>query len=66
MAFDAVAQGNWGCLPKHYPAVLELVLRGDVRVAPFIEKRSMDTINETFEELRAHRMKRRPVLIPEA
>ena len=66
MAFDAIAQGNWGCLPEHYPAVLDLVLAGDVRIAPFIEIRPMDHINETFEELRRHELSGRPVLVPEA
>jgi len=66
MAFDAVAQGNWGCLPEHYPAVLDLVLAGDVRVTPFIEMRPMNRINETFEELRRHEISGRPVLVPEA
>jgi 6-hydroxycyclohex-1-ene-1-carbonyl-CoA dehydrogenase len=66
MALDAVAQGNWGCLPEHYPAVLELVLSGKVRIEPFIERRPLNAINETFEALRAHRVHGRPVLIPEA
>jgi len=66
MAFDAIAQGNWGCLPEHYPAVLDLVLAGDVRVEPFIDIRPMDHINETFEELRRNELSRRPVLVPEA
>ncbi len=30
MAFDAMAQGNWGCLPEHYPAVVDLVLSGRI------------------------------------
>ena len=65
MAFDAVAQGNWGCLPEHYPAVLDLVLSGKVHITPFIERRPMTTINETFDALRAHEVRGRPVLIPE-
>jgi len=65
MAFDAVAQGNWGCLPEHYPAVLELVLSGKVHIGPFIEQRPMTMINETFAALRAHEVRGRPVLIPE-
>jgi 6-hydroxycyclohex-1-ene-1-carbonyl-CoA dehydrogenase len=65
MAFDATVQGNWGCLPEHYPAVVDLVVTGKVQLSPFIERRPMDSINETFEDLRAHRLSRRPVLIPE-
>jgi 6-hydroxycyclohex-1-ene-1-carbonyl-CoA dehydrogenase len=66
MAFDATAQGNWGCLPEHYPAVLDLCLSGRVALRPFIERRPMSSVNETFADLHAHRVVRRVVLIPEA
>ncbi len=66
MALDATAQGNWGCLPEHYPAVVDLVLSGRVQIDPFIEMRPLHAIQQTFEDLRAHRIARRPVLIPEA
>jgi 6-hydroxycyclohex-1-ene-1-carbonyl-CoA dehydrogenase len=65
MAFDAVAQGNWACLPEHYPAVLELVLRGRVALAPFVEQRPMSVINDVFAELHAGAGGRRIVLVPE-
>ncbi|MHC4077828.1 MAG: 6-hydroxycyclohex-1-ene-1-carbonyl-CoA dehydrogenase [Planctomycetota bacterium] len=65
MAFDATVEGNWGCLPEHYPAVLDLVLQGKVRLDPFVEQRSLATINETFVDLREHRISHRVVLIPE-
>jgi 6-hydroxycyclohex-1-ene-1-carbonyl-CoA dehydrogenase len=64
MAFDATAQGNWGCLPEHYPAVLDLVLQGRIAVRPFVEPRPMDTINEVFTELRAAGAERRIILMP--
>jgi 6-hydroxycyclohex-1-ene-1-carbonyl-CoA dehydrogenase len=66
MVFDAIAQGNWACLPEHYPAVLELVLSGKVALAPFVEKRPMNSINEVFAELHAGGGARRIVLIPES
>ena len=65
MAFDAVAQGNWGCLPEHYPAIVDLVLAGRVRLAPFVEHRPLGTINETFEDIHHRRTSRRVILIPE-
>jgi len=65
MAMDATLQGNWGCLPEHYPAILEMVLAGTVAVRPFVERRPMSCLNQTFEELRAHRLSRRVILIPE-
>jgi 6-hydroxycyclohex-1-ene-1-carbonyl-CoA dehydrogenase len=66
MAFDAVAQGNWGCLPELYPAVVDLVLEGKIALTPFIERRPMATINESFADLHAGRVSRRLVLIPES
>ncbi|MFV1959194.1 MAG: 6-hydroxycyclohex-1-ene-1-carbonyl-CoA dehydrogenase [Planctomycetota bacterium] len=65
MAFDATAEGNWGCLPEHFPAVLDLVLEGRIALAPFVEHRPLSTINETFEDLRAHATRKRVVLVPE-
>ena len=65
MAFAATVRGTWGCLPEHYPAVIDLVLAGEVRLEPFVERRAMSTINETFEALRRHDLKRRPVLVPD-
>ncbi len=64
MAFDATARGTWGCLPEYYPAVVDFVLSGQVVLAPFIEARPMKQLNETFEALRDHKLKRRPVMIP--
>jgi len=66
MAFDATAQGNWGCLPEHYPAIVDLVLKGDIALAPFIEHRPLATINDVFAELHAGGVLRRLVLIPES
>ena len=66
MAFDATVQGNWGCLPEHYPAVLDLVLGGRIAIEPFIEQRPMASINDVFEELRNGHVARRIVLIPES
>ena len=65
MAFDATVRGTWGCLPEHYPAVLEYVLNGDVELRRFVERRPMSQINETFEALRSHTLKLRPVLVPD-
>lgn len=65
MAFDATAQGTWGCLPKHYPAVLDLVLSGKVQVKPFVDRRPMQEINSTINDLREGRLALRPILIPD-
>jgi 6-hydroxycyclohex-1-ene-1-carbonyl-CoA dehydrogenase len=65
MAFDATVQGNWGCLPEHYPAIVDLVLQGKVRLPPFVERRPLATINDVFAELHAGGVTRRLILIPE-
>jgi 6-hydroxycyclohex-1-ene-1-carbonyl-CoA dehydrogenase len=66
MALHATAEGNWGCLPEHYPAVLDLVLSGKVDLSPFTEQRPLASINDTFADVRAHRVSRRVVLTPES
>jgi 6-hydroxycyclohex-1-ene-1-carbonyl-CoA dehydrogenase len=65
MAFDATVQGNWACLPGYYPAIVELALSGRIRLAPFIERRPMATINDTFAEIHAKGTLRRVILVPE-
>ncbi len=65
MAFDAEIIGTWGCLPKHYPAALQMVLDGRIQIEPFVETRPMSTIRETFEEAHAGRLEKRVVLTPD-
>jgi 6-hydroxycyclohex-1-ene-1-carbonyl-CoA dehydrogenase len=65
MAFNATAEGNWGCLPKHYPDVLRLVLDGKIALRPFIEKHPMSDINDVFEKLRNHQLSKRAIVIPD-
>ncbi len=65
MAFDAEIIGTWGCLPKHYPDALRMVLDGRIQVEPFVEVRPMSTIRETFEEAHAGKLARRVVLTPD-
>ena len=64
MAFDARAIGNWGCTPEHYPAALDLVLAGKVKVKPFVEIHPLANINRIFEATHNHEIKRRSVLVP--
>src|ERR1051326_4573205 len=45
MAFDATVQGNWGCLPQHYPAIVDLVLAGKIAVEPFVERRPLSSVD---------------------
>ncbi len=64
MAFHARALGNWGCPPELYPDALELVLNGQVKVTPFVEKHPLREINKVFEAAHVGALKRRAVLVP--
>jgi 6-hydroxycyclohex-1-ene-1-carbonyl-CoA dehydrogenase len=65
MAFDADIMGSWGCLPKYYPEVLDLVLKGKIEIEPFIETRPMSQIQQAFEEAHKGGLMRRIVLTPD-
>jgi 6-hydroxycyclohex-1-ene-1-carbonyl-CoA dehydrogenase len=64
MAFHARALGNWGCAPELYPAALDLVLDGRVKLAPFIERHPLSEINQVFADVHARRLTRRAILVP--
>jgi 6-hydroxycyclohex-1-ene-1-carbonyl-CoA dehydrogenase len=64
MAFDATACGNWGCPPEQYPAALDLVLQGKVKVEPFVERHAMAEAAEVLEGVHRHAYRRRVVLVP--
>lgn len=64
MAFNAVARGNWGCLPQYYKPVLDLVLQGKVTIRPFVKTFPLNEINTVFQQVHAHKIQRRPILIP--
>ena len=49
---------------EHYPAAVALVLSGKVRLRPFVERRPLSSINATFADLHAHRVRARVVLVP--
>ncbi len=64
MAFDAKAVGNWGCLPKYYPAALDTVLSGSVKVEPFIQRFQLAQVQDVLTSLHSHELRKRAVLIP--
>jgi len=64
MAFDARALGNWGCPPEFYPAALDLVLDGKVRLAPFVETHPLAEINAVFHAVHQREITRRAVMVP--
>lgn len=65
MAFDAEIIGTWGCPPKHYPKVLQMVLDGKIQLRPFIELRPMSKIKDVFEEVHLGKLKKRAILMPD-
>lgn len=64
MAFDARAEGVWGCPPARYPEVLDLVVSGRVRLEPFVELFPMAQVNDVLDRLRRKTLDRRAVLVP--
>jgi len=64
MVFHGRALGNWGCVPELYPAALEMVLDGRVRLAPFVERRPLDDIEDVFNAAHAGALRRSAVLVP--
>ena len=64
MAFNATARGNWGCIPKYYPAVVDLILAGKMDLKPFVKTFPLDSINEVFEMAHQRKINQRPIMVP--
>ncbi len=64
MAFHARALGNWGCPPDLYPAALDMVLDGKVKLAPYVERHPLAEVNRVLADVHARRITRRAVLVP--
>ena len=65
MAFDADVVGTWGCLPKYYPKVFEMLQDGRIQIDPLLETRPMSTIKQAFEEAHSGSLTKRIVLMPD-
>jgi 6-hydroxycyclohex-1-ene-1-carbonyl-CoA dehydrogenase len=65
MAFDAEIIGTWGCLPKYYPKVLEMVQNNAIQIDSLLEKRPMSTIAQAFEDAHSGGLLKRIVLTPD-
>ncbi len=65
MAFDAEIVGTWGCLPKYYRNVLEMVQDGRVQIEPFLETKPMSQIEMVFEQQHKGLFDKRQVLEPD-
>lgn len=66
MAFDATIQGTWGCRPDLYPAALDLVTSGRVKLGPFIERHLLADGPGVLADVAGHRIHRRAILVPGA
>jgi 6-hydroxycyclohex-1-ene-1-carbonyl-CoA dehydrogenase len=64
MAFHARALGNWGCPPELYPGALDLVYQGKIQLGSFVEQHPLDSINQVFADVHAHKLHRRAILVP--
>ena len=64
MAFDATAEGNWGSSPERYPEALDLVLRGEVALEPYVEMHPLDRAPEVVQAVAEHRLAGRAILVP--
>jgi len=65
MAFDATAQGTWGCLPELYPEALALVTQGRITLKPFIERHPMSRGPDILQQVADHALMRRAILEPD-
>jgi 6-hydroxycyclohex-1-ene-1-carbonyl-CoA dehydrogenase len=66
MALDATAFGNWGCSPRLYPAVVDLVCSGRVKLGPLVEPHPLDEAPALFAQATDGHggSRRRAILIP--
>ena len=64
MAFDAEAFGSWGCSPRHYPPVLDLIAAGKIQVKPFVSFHPLSDLNRILEEAHHGALNTRAVLVP--
>ena len=65
MAFDATAQGTWGCKPELYPEALKLVTSGKVTLKPFIQSFPMSQAPDVVQQVADHRIDKRAILVPD-
>jgi len=65
MAFDATAQGTWGCKPELYPEALELVTSGKIALRPFIETFPLADGPSVIRRVADHEIGPRAILTPD-
>jgi len=63
MAYDAVAQGNWGADPLDYPDLLQWIGAGRLTVRPYVERHALSEINQVFDDAHHGRLLKRAVMV---
>ncbi len=64
MALDASAHGNWGCDPALYPAALQAVREGKVRLEGLLHREPLSRAPEVLEAVHHGAWLERVVLVP--
>lgn len=64
MAYDATAQGSWGCKPELYGAALELVVDHKITLKPFIETHPLNDSPDVLQRVADHQIEKRAILVP--
>jgi 6-hydroxycyclohex-1-ene-1-carbonyl-CoA dehydrogenase len=64
MAFDADAFGSWGCSPRHYRTVLDLIALDKIALKPFVSFHPLYDIQHVLEEAHHGSLRTRAVLVP--
>jgi 6-hydroxycyclohex-1-ene-1-carbonyl-CoA dehydrogenase len=65
MAFDATAQGTWGCRPELYSAALALVTDNKITLKPFIQTFPMSEAPDVVQRVADHQIDKRAILVPD-
>lgn len=65
MAFDATARGTWGCLPEHYPAIVQMALDGAIDLASNTRLFPLRDLPNAFSAMQNGALSARLVLVPE-
>ena len=65
MAFHATARGNWGCIPRYYAPVRDLVLSGKVKMDPFVKTFPLSEINAVFDQVHHKKIVERAIMVPD-
>lgn len=64
MAYDAVAQGNWGADPLLYPEILAWIEADRIHLKPYVEAYPLSRINDVLDAADRGALAKRAIVIP--